>query len=465
MNKKSSYFDQFWIRVFTAVFLLVFISFAGCSGEAILDTVFPSGTETVIPDTIQTEQPPLGTPPASDGDLSEATPTIQGTVETNEDFIVRQSELVVWIPEEFSILDDSPASLLLKQRIEDFERQNPGMVVTVRVKASSGTGGILNSLKNTKIAASTALPHLVLLPAADLPDAVAQQLILPVEDFSQHNNPATYFNYAQEMANHDGVAYGFPFVGDALVGVASENMGDVNFTSWDEIRAEKEPLYFAANNPQASLTVSQYLSTGGALEDEQGHATFAADSLMIVMNAFDLNTRNNIFSDSFATLNTSEDVWSLFENGEANWVINWASKALQSDLPQLQIFQLPSLGTEAYVSANGWVWTIVNSDNLMNDTLSAFIAFLNDPEFLAEYSQAAGYLPVMPDSLSLYEDDGSLNRLSNILLAAHTYSRNDLILELGPIFRDATMSVLSQDYTLDEIIETAQSQIEALQAK
>ena len=267
------------------------------------------------------------------------------------------------------------------------------------------------------------------------------------------------------MANHDGVAYGFPFVGDALVGVASENMGDVNFTSWDEIRAEKEPLYFAANNPQASLTVSQYLSTGGALEDEQGHATFAADSLMIVMNAFDLNTRNNIFSDSFATLNTSEDVWSLFENGEANWVINWASKALQSDLPQLQIFQLPSLGTEAYVSANGWVWTIVNSDNLMNDTLSAFIAFLNDPEFLAEYSQAAGYLPVMPDSLSLYEDDGSLNRLSNILLAAHTYSRNDLILELGPIFRDATMSVLSQDYTLDEIIETAQSQIEALQAK
>jgi ABC-type glycerol-3-phosphate transport system substrate-binding protein len=377
----------------------------------------------------------------------EATPVVQETADATQDFTIERNELVIWVPDKFSILDESPASLLLRQHIEDFERQNPGVVVTVRVKASSGTGGILDSLKNTKIAASAALPQLVLLPSIDLPDAMAQQLILPVEDFSSHNNPSTYFDYAQEMAEVNGVPYGFPFVGDALVGIASANIGEENFTSWEDIRAEKEPLYFAANNPQASLIISQYLSTGGSLEDDQGHASFSTDALMTVLDAFEQNTRNSIFTEDFVTLNTSEDVWSLFENEDADWVINWASRALQSDLPDLLIFQLPSLSTEAYVSANGWAWAVVNSEELMNDTLSAFITFMNDPEFLAQYSQVAGYLPVMPDSLSLYEDDGSLNRLSNILLAAHTYSRNDLILELGPIFRDATLSVLSQDFT------------------
>lgn len=465
MNKKSSYFDQFWIRVFVAVFLLVFTLFAGCSGESILSTVFPSNTETNTETPTDTVEASLETLTTPEADISEATSTIQETVDATQDFTIEQNELVIWISEEFSTLDESPASLLLRQHIEDFERQNPGVVVTVRVKASSGTGGILNSLKNTKIAASAALPQLVLLPSIDLPDAAAQQLILPVEDFLQHNNPSTYFNYAHEMADVDGISYGFPFVGDALVGIASAKIGEGDFTSWDDIRAKKEPLYFAANNPQASLPISQYLSTGGALENDQGHASFSIDNLTTVLYAFEQNTRTGVFTKDFVTLNTSGDVWSLFENGGANWVINWVSRALQSDLPDLLIFQLPSLGTEAYVSANGWVWTVISSEKLMNDNLSAFITFMNDPEFLSQYSQAIGYLPVMPDSLSLYEDDGSLNQLSNILLAAHTYSRNDLILELGPIFRDATLNVLNQNFTLDEIVEIALSQIEALQAK
>jgi len=458
MNRKSSHFDQFWIRIFSAAFLLIFILFAGCSGETIIDTVFPTGSDS---NTTETEE--LSTLPATDavasaGDIA----TVQPTPEETQEFTVDQNELVVWIPEEFSILVDSEAATILKQRIEDFERQNPGTVIIVRVKASSGSGGILNSLRNTKIAASNALPQIVLLSRADMEDAVEQELLTPVEEFFHDNNPAAYFSYAYEISELGGIMYGFPFVGDALVGIATEDIPGAGFTTWDEIRTKKIPLYFAANSPQATLFISQYLSTNGMLVDEQGHATFADENLMAVLDSFDQNVRSRIFQENFSTLNTSKDVWNLLQNGDAKWEINWYSKALQSDLSGLYIFQIPSLGPEPYVSASGWVWTIVDTDTEVSEIVPEFIAFFSDPQFLAAYSQAAGYLPILPDSLALYEND---DQISSVLTAAHALPENDLILELGPVFRDATLMVLNQDYTLEEITEITQKQIEALQTK
>lgn len=465
MNKKRAKFDQLWIRVFTAAFLLIFTLVAGCSGQAILDTVFPSGSTSE-----GTEMQAENTAELTDGASTDETETPaisvteQPTAEVG-DFTIAQSEILVWVPEEFTTLEESEASLLLQQQIDDFERENPGVVVNVRVKSSSGTSGILNSLKNTKTAAPSALPQVILLTQADMESAAEQQLILPVEEYSHEINPAIYYSYAHEISNSNGVIYGFPFVGDALVGIATGDIANVNFASWDDLRAERTLLYFAANYPQARLFISQYLSAGGSMVDEQGITTFSDEILLQVLEEFNLNVDSNIFSNSFNTLNTSDDVWAIMQAGETEWVINWASKALQSDSVGYQIFQIPSLGTEAYASATGWVWSVVNTESEIAEIVPMFIEYLSEPQFLAEYSQAIGYLPVMPDSLALYEDDGSLNQLSNILISAHTFPENDLILELGPIFRDATLMVLNQQNTLEEIVETARNQLEALQTK
>ena len=161
----------------------------------------------------------------------------------------------------------------------------------------------------------------------------------------------------------------------------------------------------------------------------------AEENMRTVLDVFDQNLRSRIFSSNFSSLNTSEDVWNTFLSGDAQWAINWASKALRSDIEDLQIFQLPSLGKEPYVSATGWVWSIVDVESGVPEIGPQFIEYLSDPCFSGRsYSQAAGYLPVMPNSLSLYEDDGSLNQVSNILIAAHTFPENALILEVGPIF-------------------------------
>jgi ABC-type glycerol-3-phosphate transport system substrate-binding protein len=462
MNRKNSHFDQLWIRTFSAVILLIFIFFAGCSGEAIFDTIFPTNSDSSTSEIDETSTE-LTT---EDATISvEQTTPIQPTPEVTQEFTIEQNELVVWVPEEFSILVDTEASAILQQRIEEFERQNPGIVVVVRVKASSGSGGILDSLRNTKVAATNALPQIALLSRTDMEDAVEQGLLLPVEEYFHDSNPSTYFSYAYEISQLDGIVYGFPFAGDALVGIASADFSNLEFTSWDDIRAKKIPLYFAANSPQAIFFISQYQSTNGLLVDEQGHASFTSENLMIVLDSFDQNAQKQIFQENFSTLNTNEDVWALLQNGDVKWEINWYSKALQSTISGLQVFQIPSLGSEPYVLAKGWLWTIVNTDTEVAEIVPEFIAFFSDPQFLASFSQAAGYLPVLPTSLALYENGDSFESLNAILTAAHALPENGLIVELGPVFRDATLMVLSQDYSLQEIIETTQRQIEALQTK
>jgi len=462
MNRKSTYFDQTWVRIFVAILFLAIAMLAGCSGENILDAVFPTRNAQAAEPINEEGTSVTATTQAA---ATENSPTPQPTTQETQPFTVDQSELLIWIPEEFSTLTDSEASLILQQRIEDFERQNPGTVVTVRVKASNGTSGILDSLKNTQQAASAALPQIVLLSQTDMQEAADQQLILPVQEFIQTSDPKDFYSYAYEISSQNGILFGFPFVGDALVGITSTEITPSELITWDDLRSHNTSLYFAANYPQARLFVSQYLSSGGILADEQGHAVIDEESMQTVLAVFDQNLRSKTFLSGFSSLNTSEDVWNTFVSGESQWVINWASKALKSDVEELNIFQLPSLGNEPYVSATGWVWSIVNIDTGIPEIGPQFIEYLSDPAFLADYSQAAGYLPVMPNSLSLYEEDGSLNQISNILIAAHTFPENDLILEIGPIFRDATLAVLNQTSTIEEIIATAQQQLEALQTK
>ena len=473
MNKRSSFFDQFWIRIFSAAIFIVFLFFAGCSGNEIFNVIFPDqsteveeiGSAVAAVET-DMEGTPLSTEETGTAEvIATETTSVLETAVTTQEFTVEQSELVVWVPEEFSILEESSASSIFQQRIAEFERQNPGIVIVVRVKASNGSGSILDSLRNTKAAATTALPQVALLSRADMEDAVGLGLLLPLEEFFGSENSSAYFPFAHEIAELDGIRYGVPFVADVLVGIADNSLSDLDLTTWDEIRAKRIPLYFAANSPQATFFISQYLSTGGKLLDEQGHASFTDENLLTVLDSYEQNVSDKIFQESFNTLNTNEDVWALLEDGNAKWEINWYSKVMQSDLSELQVFQIPSLGEEPYTSAKGWLWTIVNKDEEVDETVAEFITFFSDQQFLADFTQASGYLPVLPASLSLYENTDLVERLSSILTAAHALPENSLVVELGPVFRDTTLMVLSQDYSSEEILETAQSQIEALQTK
>ena len=66
---------------------------------------------------------------------------------------------------------NSPASSLLKARLDQFASENPDVRLEVRAKALEGAGGLLDSLVAANVAAPLALPDLVLLPRPVLESA------------------------------------------------------------------------------------------------------------------------------------------------------------------------------------------------------------------------------------------------------------------------------------------------------
>ena len=86
----------------------------------------------------------------------------------------------IWLPPEFDPQGNSPASSLLKARLDEFASENPDVRLEVRVKALEGAGGLLESLVAANVAAPLALPDLVLLPRPLLESAAIKRIALPL---------------------------------------------------------------------------------------------------------------------------------------------------------------------------------------------------------------------------------------------------------------------------------------------
>src|SRR4030066_1514920 len=65
--------------------------------------------------------------------------------------------LRIWLPPEFDPAGNSPASMLLRTRLEEFATESPEIKLEVRAKALDGAGGFLDALAAANPAAPLAL--------------------------------------------------------------------------------------------------------------------------------------------------------------------------------------------------------------------------------------------------------------------------------------------------------------------
>ena len=124
--------------------------------------------------------------------------------------------LRIWVPPQFDPFAGTAAGTLLQDRLDAFVDRHPGLRIDVRVKAESGTNGLLNALSTTRSAAPSILPDLVALSRADLESATAKGLLHPMDGLTTLPEDADWFPYARQMARIQNSTFGLPFAGDAL---------------------------------------------------------------------------------------------------------------------------------------------------------------------------------------------------------------------------------------------------------
>ncbi|HEX9012650.1 MAG TPA: hypothetical protein VF813_04005, partial [Anaerolineaceae bacterium] len=139
-----------WVFPLAGVLILAALA-AGCAQFDLPRLILPA---------TPTAQPLVGvfatpTPPLQQTSVPKSTPAAQ-------------QGFILWLPPQFDPAADTEAGRLLKDRLQAFGKQEPGVNIDVRIKASSGPGGLLESLTAASAAAPDAVPSLVALSRSDL---------------------------------------------------------------------------------------------------------------------------------------------------------------------------------------------------------------------------------------------------------------------------------------------------------
>ena len=347
--------------------------------------------------------------------------------------------LRIWVPPQFDPAAETPAGTLLQERLDEFMARRPGLRIEVRVKAESGPGNLLNSLTATRAAAPSILPDLVALSRADLESASTNGLLHPLDGLSTLPDDPDWYPYARQMAHIQNTTFGLPFAGDALVLIGYRYPLP---SAWNEL-PEKTLFIFPAASPRALFSLSLYLSAGGTLQDSQGRPALDETIMADVLSFYLPSTENEFIPASVTTYENDEQAWNAFREQRGNLVVSWTSRYLEERSASLALAPLPGLETGPYGLATGWSWALAGSDSEIQPLAVELAEFLSDSQFLAKWTQAAGYLPTRPTALSPWTDANAQIILTQTAESAYLLPNQDLLATLGPLFAEATLSVLN----------------------
>lgn len=369
----------------------------------------------------------------------------------------------IWVPPLFDPNANTDAGRLLKARIQTFVDQNPGIDIDVRVKGTSGPGGLLDALAATNAAAPDALPSLVLLSRSNMEVAALKGLIVSLNGLTNEMENPDWYPYARQMASLQESQFGLPFAADVLLLMYRPGLSTSVPSNWDVILRQRLPVLFPAADPQAVLTFFLYLSLEGQIVDSQQRPMIEPEILYQVLNLYSDGVVQGVFSGKLIQYRTDIEVWQAYQESRVCCAVTWASHYL-SELPVDSLaISLPSLGDNNFTMADGWLWAL-SDPNPEHRELSVRLAeFLVDSDFLAEWSTEAGYLPTRPSALALWQNYGLQTLFNEVSLKAQIFPTNDLFNSLGSKMEEATLQVLQQKIDPNRAAQTAAEQLNNLE--
>ena len=402
----------------------------------------------------QGDQTQLGTPtpqaaPTSSGSAAVASEAVATPSAPGESTDVLQSGAAsmvrIWVPPEFDPASNTPAGQLLKARLEQFTVENPDTRLEVRVKALDGEGGMLDSLVASNAAAPLTLPDLVLLPRPLLESAALKGLIYPYDGLTSLMDDPSWFEYAQQLARLESGIYGIPFAGDAMILVNRPSLLGTRSYNLEDFLELGEVLLFPAADLQALYTLSQYLVKDGSLQDAEGRPWLDEAILTNTLEFYQRASLAGVMPYWLTQYSNDEQVWEAFMGGGFPMAITLASiylKNTQNGANDLAMAPIPVLDDAPYTLASGCSWALAGQDPEKRVLSVQLAEFLVEPEFLAGWTSAAGYLPPRVDALQNWQNAGLKRAVEQISYSAQLMPSMDVISTLGPALEQAVVDVL-----------------------
>ena len=314
----------------------------------------------------------------------------------------------------------------------------------VRAKAVDGAGGLLESLAAAAAAAQGALPDLVALPYPVFQAAGQAGLLRPLNGLTHALDEPDWYDYAREMAHLQNSALGLPFAGDALLQVYRPQVVVQPLQGW-QLEGEVGKIFsFAAGDPQALFPLALYQANGGEIIDEQGKPTLIAQPLEELLAFFAQAEGSGVMTEALTEFQVQDQADDAFVAGQADMLATWASHYLRQKPPDAGLALLPAPNQKPFTLMKGWVWALPGLDDSRRELAAELAEFLTESSYLAEWSEAAGYLPARPSALAAWSDSDARVILETVSKSGRLIPANDLLSVLGPALQNATMQILKR---------------------
>lgn len=411
-----------------SLILLLIISISACQG-----IVLPGFNSSATP------------PPATMVTIPTSTVVGASSGQPVEPTSENPKDLILWVPPQFDPANDTPAGRKLKDHLQAFIDENPGVRITTRVKAASGPAGLLASLNSASNAASQAVPALVLLTRPDLEAAAAKGLILPVDTLTDTMDGKDWYDFARQLSTITGRTYGMPFCGDALILVYRPTRVAGPPPNWESIARQGQTVIFPAGDRSALVTINLYYSAGGSFSNEQNQPTIQTRELEKVLKLYSDGLLQNTFPNWLGQYQNDAQALQAYRDYKGQWLITWASNYL-AELPvDSTASTIPPLGDKNITLASGWLWSLSDPQPDRRELSSRLLEHLVEAEFLSQWGPLSASLPVRPSTINKWTSPTIQALFNDILATAVIIPANDSINLIGPILQEATGLILKRE--------------------
>lgn len=332
--------------------------------------------------------------------------------------------LRIWLPAPLISDESGPAFQLFSNHTAEFSSNND-IAVEYRIKAASGVGGIISTIRAGKDVAPGALPDLTLIPRRDLTPSQASEYLQSLETLfssSVLNDLAGGIDFGQIPLEGERTLFGLPYLLDMLIGVHSQPLIETTeLLSFADVLANQATFLFPAAraNGLNQTFYLQYLAAGGSAPRD-GVMTINEEALLKVLEFYEALVRGNLVSTDVLTYQSPAAYLNDFLNRDDHLLLAIFSVTDYLDMIQrhgarLDASEIPTADANGASVLSGWLWAIVTPDRNRQALAARFIEWMLEPDFHANFARSLHHLPSQPailnDSLPPTVDNSFLAQL------------------------------------------------------
>jgi len=393
-----------------------------------------------------TPSPTLENMASTETEEPEATATPVGTVDS----------LILWFPPELSPLEDTPAGNILSEKINAFSNER-AIDVEIRIKSQTGTGSLIDSLTASSLAAPHTSPDLIVLTTDDLRLAQQRDLIFANEQLDELMDETDWYPFGEELSQMNVDLPALPIMANPLVLVYRQDSLLPPSNDWKDVSTNFGYFGFAADDPQAEYMLMLYQALGGKVMDSQGRAILEEEPLLAALTVLREGKGSLHISSLTAGLQTSDQVWTAYINRNIDTAVLPLSIVLNHNFEVNQ--PLPALSEPETTLGDSYSWALANSNPIRQELAFNLLEELSEADFLAEWTEALGWLPARSSALDKWENEGLKPALLKLGEATKLYPPEEIVNRLGPALRNASLLILIDSA---DPLETTKTTIESI---